>query len=146
MDSLHVYFKMGKQSRPLKFRLLSQNISQLQIAYLIPVPNPAAVEPQTRVVLSLPKEKKQKVFMRGDWVSTGGRGPMSHLHTVLCISFQSKMQTQILPLPSHFGAASLLTQHFQSSHGVLPTHGTGRQGWGAGRTPRTQTNQSLQHP
>lgn len=137
---------MGKQSRPLNFRLLSRNISQLQIAYLIPAPHPDTIEPQSRIVLSLPKEKAQKVLMRGDWVGRGGRGPTSHLHTVLWISFQSKMQTQILPLPSHFGAASLLTQHFQSSHGMLPTHGAGSQGWGAGRIPRKQTSQSLQHP
>lgn len=56
---------MGKQSRPLKFKLLSQNISQLQIIQVIPAPHTAAVVPQPGAVLSLPREKVQ-IFMGRD--------------------------------------------------------------------------------
>ena len=89
---IHSLFALKWERRTgLKFRLLSQNISQLQITYVIPAPHPAAVEPQPGAVLSLPREKTQQIFMGGDWVSTGGTGPVSHLHT-LCPEPASKVK------------------------------------------------------
>lgn len=46
VDFLHFGFKMGKQIRPLKFRLLTRSISELQIAYPIPAAQAAAAESQ----------------------------------------------------------------------------------------------------
>lgn len=90
VDLLHFGFKMGKQSRPLKFRLLFQNMSQQQIAYPIPAPQPTAAESQPGAVLSLSREKSQ-IFMGEDLGSTGGTGPMPHLYT-LCPELASKVE------------------------------------------------------
>ena len=71
---------------------------------------------------------------------------VSLAHFVLWTSLRSKMQVQILPFPSHFRAASLLTQHFQSPRGFLPTNGVGSKGWGTQKTLRQQTSQTLHLP
>lgn len=65
-------YKMGKQSRPLKFSLLFQNISQLQIAYPIPAAQPAAAQSQPGAVLSILREKSH-IFMRGVWAAQEGQ-------------------------------------------------------------------------
>lgn len=65
VDSLPVCFKIGKQSRSLKFRLLSQNIFRLQITYLIPAAHPAAIECQLELCCPCPGRKPSRFSWEG---------------------------------------------------------------------------------
>lgn len=78
VDSHPVCFKMGKQSRPLKFRLLSPKISQLQITYLIPEPIQPLLAPAWSCAVPA-QGITQQILMERFWVSTA---PMSHSHTL----------------------------------------------------------------